>query len=202
MSKISIDENTVKNIITATKAKTKMTNALPFNGVSTAIRNIPSLAEDVYFINTFEGTNNLIDKFSTNLSLDTNCTQGNKSLRITPTTPVGNNANVGGMCIYTPNTPIDLSNYTYVQYDLYVPKYQEGAQFQVNFVSGTTEDGFNWITSAARGAGWYRFRIEKSGISMPVAADWSSIAKIRFTYFNTNQVNDGIYFLVDNLIAY
>lgn len=209
MSKLQIYPSTVKDIITAAKQKTQNSSSLRIDQVAEEIEKIPSInTNDIFYINSFENLDHLeITHYGTQVSLNTNATQGNYSARMDLGTTIGNVGKAGAMFKQRPSQPIDLSKYEYIQFDLYISKAQSGSQFQVNFssemVSSNLEDGYNWLVGTERAPGWYRFKIKKDGINNPITADWSKISLIRFTYYNTSQTEpDGLYFLLDNLIAY
>ena len=146
--------------------------------------------------------------FNTSAAIyNSNKTQGSNSLKLTFNSPAANNASnkVGGMAILKFSNSADLRNYNYIQYDVYVSRQMTGSNgFQVNFITDTTEDGFNHMQAMNDWQpGWKTITLEKSKISKAVAsADWGNINKIRFLWMNYSGAGDATYFLVDNVRAF
>lgn len=161
-----------------------------------------SIDEDHLMINNFETDANTSDSFNTAISTDSEHTQGFRSLKMEPKSPLGNGASVGGMIYYSPAKALDLTPYQYISLDLYVSTECSGT-FQINFATYGA-DGFNHgsIDLAALNTGWNHIVIEREAVGMAANADWANIATLRFTWFNYAQQNNGCYFLIDNLVAY
>ncbi len=142
--------------------------------------------------------------FAANASVNSgNKTEGSNSLKLDCPNPrsVAGNA-VGGMAVLKFPSSANLSGYNYIQYDLYLSRKMVGSHgFQVNFVSDTTEDGYNAMQAINEWeAGWHTITLEKSKIGKAVnSADWSNINKMRFCWFNFQGDSESAYFLIDNI---
>ncbi len=135
-----------------------------------------------------------------------NKTQGDHSLKLDCTDPAGTAATnkVGGMAVIKFTNATDLSDYNYIQYDVYVSRKMTGSNgLQFNFISDTTEDGYNLMKAMNDWQiGWHTVTVEKSAISKAVAsADWSNINKMRICWFNFQGSSEQTYFLIDNVVA-
>ncbi len=149
-----------------------------------------------------ESTEKITPAYSTKLSLDTQCTQGNTSLKMNYTTAIGQTNKIGGMAIISLSQPVDLSDAQTVTFDLYLANDLVSSHgFQVNFAT-VGQDGYNTIVALNdRTQGWHSFTINLAAVSPAVStADWSSIAKIRVTWMNYVQAGP-TYFLLDNMKA-
>ncbi len=149
-----------------------------------------------------ESTNGITPAFSTQLSLDTNHTQGNTSLKMNYSTAVGQTNKVGGMAILSLAKAVDLSKAKAITFDLYLGSDLTGNHgLQVNFAT-SGQDGYNaLVTLNDKNQGWYSFTLQTAAISPAVAtANWASIANIRVTWMNYSQLGP-TYFLLDNMKA-
>ncbi len=149
-----------------------------------------------------ESAENITAAFSTKLSLDTQRTQGNTSLKMDYTTAIGQTNKIGGMAIISLGQPADLSDAQTVTFDLYLANDLISSHgLQVNFAT-VGQDGYNTMVALNdKTQGWHSFTINLAAISPAVnTADWSSIAKIRVTWMNYIQAGP-TYFLLDNMKA-
>lgn len=196
-----IDDTTLSNIAKVTKEKLNNTSKITAIGLPDAITSIPSAYDDILCIYDGEDLTNIESKYNTTISLDSNCTQGNNSLKLLPIMPVGQAANVGAMAILNLPNSYDLSNYSHIMFDLYVSTKQDSSSFQINFCT-SGQDGFNYAFGTDT-AGWRRIIVEKSKIPGVVSgANWANINNLRFTYFNYAQTDAGLYYLIDNVVCF
>ena len=214
MSKLAlVNEDYLKSGLTsianATRSKANMTKKLAFpNEIVNAINNIPSsYSDNIYMLCDGETTDEFAPNYNTSFTITGHRMQGNYGLVMIGNSLVGNNANVGAMLLQTlRQAPISLADYDKFAIDIYISTPCPEGQFQINFISNESDgvsDGYNFLFSIANwSAGWHKVVFERNKIPMPVAADWTSIRKIRYTYFNINQVNNGVQFILDNFIAY
>ncbi len=134
-------------------------------------------------------------------------TQGDNSLKLTFNNPGANASGnkVGGMAVLKFTNKADLRDYNYIQYDVYLSREMTGSNgLQVNFITDTTEDGYNFMKPINDwAAGWHTVTVAKGDIPKAVAsADWSNINKIRVLWFNYAGTAESTYFLIDNLRAF
>lgn len=200
-------DNCVTQISDATREKSLASKKLVFPGeIVSTIKSIPSpLTNDIYMIYDAETSDEMSTLYNTECSHTANRKQGNYGFVIIGTSLVGQNANVGCMVVQTfRQGAIDLSHYNYFAIDIYNSAVCPDGQFQINFVSGTEgTDGFNYNFSISNWkVGWHKVIVARGNISQAVAADWTQIKKIRYTYFNHAQVDNGVQFIIDNFIAY
>ncbi len=149
-----------------------------------------------------ESTTNTSAAFSTVLSLDSQHTQGNNSLKMNYTTAIDQQNKVGGMAFLQMPQSLDLSDYQTATFDLYVGQNMTGSNgLQVNFAT-TGEDGYNCLVGLDNlTQGWHTLSINLKAVSPAVStADWSNINKIRITWMNYAQLGP-TYFLLDNFQA-
>ena len=120
-----------------------------------------------------------------------------------------NSVSVGAMAFYeyTSGHSANISDYDTISFDLYSSidystSGRNGDYFQINFFT-SGEDGYNIAIPAGQiHQGWNTYVYKKSEIAAVVTgANWSSIAGIRFTWFNVSH-GDNITFAVDNVKAY
>ena len=136
-----------------------------------------------------------------------NKTQGSNSLKLEFTNPAAQYSGnkVGGMAVLKFANSVNLSEYNYIQYDVYLSRKMTGSNgFQTNFITDTTEDGYNYMRPLNDWeAGWHTVTVDKPAITKAVAsADWSNINKIRFLWFNFAGASNETYFLIDNVRAF
>ncbi len=159
-------------------------------------------ATDEIMLYDGEATTGLSPAFSTQLSLDSEHTQGNTSLKMNYTTAIDQTNKVGGMVIIPLAEAVDLSQAKTVTFDLYLADALSGSHgLQVNFAT-TGQDGYNTLVSLNNQTqGWHSFTIDTTSISPATnTANWASIAKIRVTWMNYYQAGP-TYFLLDNMKA-
>ncbi len=135
-----------------------------------------------------------------------NKTQGDNSLKLTFSNPAATASTnkVGGMAVLKLTSATDLTGYDYIQFDVYLSRTMTGSHgFQLNFITDTTEDGYNYLKGINDwAAGWHTITVERSAIGKAVSsADWSSIQKMRIAWWNYAGVSEETYFLVDNIRA-
>jgi len=142
------------------------------------------------------------EMFNTNLSAGVMVAEGSGSVTMVSTIPQGQASNIGAMSrLSFPAT--DLSGYSKLQFKVYFSHTLTGThQFQVNFITGTSGDGYNYVATFSDYAeGWHTFTIDRASISMAATADWTSINAIRFTWFNQAQIATGVGFTFDEIMA-
>ena len=156
------------------------------------------------FDEVYNATSPVTTAFNTNVAVESNeKTEGSGSTWMNFTHHTGQTANVGGMFFIDFSVAKDLSSYDKIRFDIYTPVAFDGngGKLQFNFVTGNTnQDGYNWdadITFA--NIGWNTITIHKAVIPMAVTADWTSINRIRVTWFNESQIDNVNFFLLDNL---
>ena len=154
-----------------------------------------------------ESKNSITTAFSTNVSIYSGAkTQGDNSLKMTFTNPTANanSTKMAGMAIFKFTQTANLSNYDYIQFDIYFGRKMTGSNgFQINFISDTTEDGYNCLKAINDyEVGWHTISLKKSDIGKAVSsANWSNINKIRFSWWNYSGLSGETYILIDNLRA-
>jgi|GEM_PF-1292405 len=167
---------------------------------------VPASAAAETVILSFDSTANFVAQWETASPAveTTNKTQGSGSMRMGFNQPVKDSPYVGGMLIYDYATAQDFSGYQSFKIDLYTPQAMtgNGGTFQINFVGNTSaQDGFNFdINISTLNAGWNTLTIpNKDNPNANVNNfSWSSIKRIRFTWFNTHQI-ERAFFLLDSL---
>ena len=141
--------------------------------------------------------------FNTNVSLVTENTQGQKSLKANCNIPAGQNSKVGGMVFHTLTNATDLTPYDVVEADVYFSRTLSGSNgLQFNFCT-SGEDGYNALLAVNNwSAGWHTVRIELKKVGKAVdSANWANIKRMRITWYNYAQTDAATYFLLDNLRA-
>ncbi len=155
-------------------------------------------------INNADSTDGWIpDMFNTKIVAGAYKTEGNGSVSMNSTVPVGQSSNIGAMTkVVFPAT--DLSSYDKIRFKMHVSHTLTSAhQIQINFITGDGDDGYNHIiTVADLAAGWHTVTIDRASIPQAVAANWSSINAIRFTWFNSEQISDKVEFIFDEIMAF
>ncbi len=170
-----------------------------------AIAHTPYAVGDNLMINnadTLDGWDSK-DMFNTELSAGTQIAEGSGSVTMSSTIPVGQASSIGAMAKLTfPAT--DLSSYDKFSIKVYLGLgLAGGQQLQVNFITGTGGDGYNFVYSdiGDSESGWYTITIDRASIDMAATANWASINAIRFTWFNLAQVNTLATFTFDEIMA-
>ncbi|MBR2152947.1 MAG: hypothetical protein IJ944_06690 [Clostridia bacterium] len=140
--------------------------------------------------------------YSTTLSAGTVKAEGSGSVAMTASVPKGQGANVGAMTAL--NFPsADFTPYLKLQIKMHVSAKLTGTHtIQFNFITGTGGDGYNFdyaVTDLA--AGWHTITVDRLAITKVVASEWSSINRIRFTWFNHSQISTKIKFTFDEIKA-
>jgi len=155
-------------------------------------------------INNADSTDGWIpDMFNTKIVAGAYKTEGNGSVSMNSTIPVGQSSSIGAMTkVVFPAT--DLSSYDKIRFKMHVShKLTNAHQIQINFITGDGGDGYNHIiTVADLAAGWHTVTIDRASIPQAVAANWSSINAIRFTWFNSEQISDKVEFIFDEIMAF
>lgn len=140
--------------------------------------------------------------YYTKVSVDYGKTLKNTALKMSCNDPdsKASSTQVGGMMFYNFSSATNISPYNYFVMEIYIPKILMGNHsFQVNFVT-SGEDGFNHsFDFSDKPAGWHTLVIPLSEVEMASSANWSSINKIRFTWFNRSDLPKATYFLIDNV---
>ncbi len=153
-----------------------------------------------YLLYDGESLDNVSGAFSTGVSLDTNHTQGNTSLKMDYTVATGLQNKIGGMAFIKFPESVDLSAAQSISFDLYVSADMTNSNgLQVNFAT-VNQDGFNVLLGLDnKTTGWHTFTITpKSVAAVNNTADWSKINTIRITWMNYAQLGPR-YFLLDNM---
>ncbi|MBR4282239.1 MAG: hypothetical protein IKT35_00830, partial [Clostridia bacterium] len=141
-------------------------------------------------------------RFNTSLEMGAQHIEGFGSVSMESIIPKDQVQNIGAMTMLTfPTT--DLSSYDKFRFKVHLShNLTDVHQFQVNFISGNSDDGFNHVfTFANFAAGWVEFIIDRESIPMAVDADWTSIHSIRFTWFNHSQISTQVSFTIDEIMA-
>jgi len=208
---VAVDKDQLEDYITQVadeiRVKTGATKKLEFPWeMITTIRHIATpLTNDIYMIYDAETIDEISVAYNTTVDLVSHCTQGSYGLVLIGNTLVGQIANIGCMAVQTLRQgATDLSHYNYFVIDIYNSQVCNGGQFQINFISNDWgEDGYNHTFSIADwSVGWHKLIVPKSAIQAVTPSDWSKIQKIRYTYFNNGQVDNGVQFIIDNFMAY
>ncbi len=177
------------------------------NGYEPSVRYPYDVDEYTKMLYDGESKSNITTAFSTTASVyGSDKTQGDNSLKISCDNPAANAATskLGGMAVLKLTDKADLSDYDYIEFDLYTGRTMTGSNgFQINFVSDTTEDGYNYLKPINDfEIGWHTISVLKKDISKAVSsADWSNINKLRFAWWNYAEISESTYFLVDNVRA-
>ncbi len=133
-------------------------------------------------------------------------TQGNSSIEIYGKTPTANSDEVGAMAFLHFDTPMDLSGYDTILYDVYFSKDVTGksGNLQVNFAT-KTQDGYNTLIALNdKTAGWHTVAISAKNLSSVAQADfdWAKVNDIRITWFNRGAAVSDLTICVDNIRLY
>ena len=207
MSKIfQIKESTLKNIIDITKTKLGTSKTIKVKDIASNIAEIPSAKEELIQIYSGEPTYSITTAFSTGVSLDnTNKTQGKSSLKIVQGLQAGSDGknDVGIMFFIKFSSNINLSNVDKFMFDLYIPQPTKG-HWQINFCTGTNEDGFNYAAVMDTRVGWNRFTFTKDDAKIIAEKnpDWANISQIRITWIDYQHQTPLRTFYFDNFVAY
>ncbi|MBR4283003.1 MAG: hypothetical protein IKT35_04740, partial [Clostridia bacterium] len=142
--------------------------------------------------------------FNTTITQGTQIKEGSGSVTFNSTIPVGQASSIGAMTkVNFPAT--NLSTYSQIRFKVYFSHALSGThQFQVNFITGNGGDGYNQtFTFTDFAAGWHEFIIDRASVPLVSGsgANWSSINAIRFTWFNSPQMNTAVSFTVDEIMA-
>jgi len=140
--------------------------------------------------------------YSATVSAGTQIAEGSGSVMMSATVPKGQGASVGAMtALNFPAT--DFTPYLKLQIKMYLSAALSGSHtIQFNFITGSGGDGYNFdyvVTDLA--AGWHTITVDRIAISKVATADWSSINRIRFTWFNYSQISTKVKFTFDEIMA-
>ena len=113
-----------------------------------------------------------------------------------------NNPDQGGCATVEFAKPADLSNYTKIQFDLYIGHDMTGkkGEMQVNFISDRLQtDGFNVILDlSGKTVGWHTLSGDIPAEAVANSeADLNSVVMIRVVYTNKRELSEQ-YFILDN----
>ncbi len=133
-------------------------------------------------------------------------TQGNSSIRIYGKTPTTNANEVGAMAFLHFDTPMDLSGYDTILYDVYFSKdmTDKSGNLQMNFAT-KTQDGYNTLIGFDdKTAGWHTVALSTHNQASIAQADfnWAQVNDIRITWFNRQQAASDLVIYVDNIRLY
>lgn len=163
------------------------------------------LVRESILVSDFEDISEVstLSAYGTSISLSSERTEGNSSLKMIPNNYIGQNADVASMAFVNFDTPVGLEGYKEIRFDLFVgEKIDVEGRFQINFITGGSSvwDGFNFDLSVGDlKEGWNTIVLDTSAPTDVISsADWSTINRLRFTWFNEGDATSG-YFMVDNL---
>ena len=159
-------------------------------------------------IHDAESTNGWTPQFNSNISAGSLHVEGKKSVAMASTIPAGQSSSVGAMAFLDfPAT--NLSSYESFSFKVHINGEMPGTHtLQFNFVTGGStgaQDGynFNYNGLSDQKEGWYHIVVKKSDIPQAVStASWSSIDRIRITWFNSPQIDTAITFIFDEFLAH
>ena len=175
--------------------------------VDTSKGHVPYAVEDDLMINNADNYYGWWTQFHANISTGSRHVEGTKSVAITSTIPTGQASGIGAMAFL--EIPVtDLSSYSSFSLKLRLSAKMTGKhQFQVNFITGGSsgaQDGFNYVADLQdANAGWHHIIFKKTDDHGEVAgADWASIDRLRFTWFNEAQIGNNVEFTLDEIMAH
>ena len=127
--------------------------------------------------------------YSTTITAGTQIAEGSGSVMMSSTVPQGQGANVGAMTAL--NFPsADFTPYQKLQIKMHLSAKLSGSHnIQFNFITGRGGDGFNFDY------------VDRLAISRVAASEWSSINRIRITWFNYSQISTKVKFTFDEIKA-
>ncbi len=177
--------------------------------VDTSIAHTPYVVDDNdIMIHNADSLNGWSRQFWAEISTGKKHVEGEKSVAMTSTIANGQANNIGAMAFVDfPDT--DLSAYQYISFKVRIDTQLIGDHIlQLNFVTGGSEgaqDGFNFGCGELKdkNAGWYHIIVKMSEIQNATgAANWSSIDRIRFTWWNHAQISNNVEFIFDDIRAH
>ncbi len=170
----------------------------------------PYIIEGEYYLNDCDSQKGWRTAYNTGLALgESTYPPGYYMVMNANDWQANNDPCIGAMAFYeyTDGYEADLTGYDTIYFDLYSSvDYRNAGRdsdyFQINFFT-SGEDGYNLTIPASQIASdWHSYAIKKSAIAAAVpSADWSSIAGIRFTWFNMSH-GENVTFAIDTVKAY
>ncbi len=173
----------------------------------TVIDNI-RLSRSSVTIANFDDISNVstTSSYGTVISHSTGKTDNKGSLKMEPKNHTGNNASVASMAFVDFSTPLALDGFKEIRLEVYMSEeITKDGRFQINFVTGGSNawDGYNFDISVTHlKQGWNTIVLDTSAPTDTVSsANWSSINRLRFTWFNEGGSTSG-YFMVSDVRMY
>ncbi|MBR4282734.1 MAG: dockerin type I repeat-containing protein [Clostridia bacterium] len=147
-----------------------------------------------------------LSSYGTTISASTGKTEDENSLKMVPQNYTGTNANVASMAFVDFASPLALDGFKEIRFEVYVSEeITVDGRFQINFITGSSSvwDGYNFdIQVTDLKQGWNTVVLDASNPTDTISsADWSTINRLRFTWFNEGGATSG-YFMVSDVRMY